>query len=439
MKNFILIFILLAFTLPAFAQINIRNMFIDPPVSTNDGGKLVMIKKEDDASTHTWNRYRQKITIQKFDASGRFVKEVKLADGDNIFSSYYTEIKKMGERIWVFYIEVGSKNVMGHAKAIEINPVSLEIGNPVTIGSSEEMNLQPNLLTNNAYFSSNVSANGNFAYFWAATDKDPFYLVCLDANLNKVWTNKAEIEKVYNKNLNSFAVDNSGTVCMGYLKKSKPSLAFLDKSGITTDKEIDLGGRKAKDVLLLSNSKGGFHLAGSYFDAGDNCGGVYIAQINSNTFEGMKAFPFPRLFIQYLAKDNWASMKERKYGIQPEYSSKLLELPNGIPDMVSEYVIKGNTGPSTLGPMMNIRFEGKEPVFNCIPRLIVTSGINLPEQYATKIVDNKVAFYYADNPVNIKRDVSEGAVVAGKYISLIRAIVDSNGSLERKIVDKVMD
>ncbi len=107
-------------------------------IQSDDGGYLAVKKvyADIDPKSKNWNTARRIITLIKYDKDFKLIKEVKLSGGSNIFSSHYSEFKKVGNKYWFVYLESMGNYDMGNIKAMEIDPITLEQKDAKIVASS---------------------------------------------------------------------------------------------------------------------------------------------------------------------------------------------------------------------------------------------------------------------------------------------------------------
>jgi hypothetical protein len=412
-----------------------QNFISSLNVKTSEGNYLGIEKRFDMASGFNWNKFRNSLAIVQYDGNMKRIKDVKLSSGQSVYSAYYSELKKVGNKYWLIYLEPTSGNDVGNIMALEINPVNLQTSSPITLASktaidlgmkfygtmSKELKIWTSLSPSNSYLSLFVSAG-----------KGDFYLSCFDNQLNSIWQKKESIEKVKDKDISSVVVDNKGNIFLGYTKKSEGYVGIYSKAGTASHQQVIAEDYDIKDVLLSVNRKANaVSVVGSYV-ANDYCKGVYSATITESLKLGpTRLFAFPEDLPKQLHKEGFASAKK---GIEQNYTAKIFELEDGTLTMLAEMqnTIYDRITRTLTGSVIAAHF-GKETSFAKIPKYNATGGES-GAQYFAQVCGNDVMVFYNDNPDNLSRDISLDAKTLDRNGILIAAQLKADGTFIRKQV-----
>ncbi|WP_106605340.1 hypothetical protein [Chitinophaga ginsengisoli] len=419
------------------------------------GGGYVDIRKEDkNVSGMNWNKYRMTVTLIQYDKDMKVIKENKLSGGDNVYSSFYSSLEKIGDKIWFIYVEPASKNNIGNIMAVEVNPLTLEISQPKTLAASSSMELSLPLM-NGMEFKKIIfkySPDRKRVLLLVGAGKEQFYLSCLDEQLNVIWGKNETIAGITDKEILSEIIDNGGTIYVSYKNDEKgdakemANIMVFKQTGTPLHKTLRIPNARPAEVVLLSSQQGdSIHIAGTYCDKTDNLAGVFKGTMATGNFKltAVQKSPFPETFVEHLANDDWGNTKERKYGISPECSSQLVETGEGI-SMVTEFSkVDVTSSPSNKpfyisGDILNIYFDNKQTSFTRIPKYRVSTGSRMGASYYAFSAQGKTIIFYNDNEENLTRDITLKPLGSSVYknVVLVAAVIEPDGTLKRqKVID----
>lgn len=420
-----------------------------------DGGYIDIRKEDKNISGMNWNKYRMTVTLVLYDKDMKVRKENKLSGGGNVYSSFYSSLEKIGDKIWFIYVEPAEKNNIGNIMAVEINPVTLETSPPKTLAASSSMGLSLPLVNGMELkkFIFKYSPDRKRLMLLVGAGKEQFYLSCMDEQLNVIWGKNETIAGITDKEILSEIVDNGGTVYVSYKNDEKgearemANMMVFKQTGAPLHRTLRIPNARPAEVLLLSSQQGdSIHIVGTYADKTDNLAGVFKSAMAIRDFKltASEKSPFPETLVERLANDDWGSTKERKYGISPECSSQLVETGDGI-SMVTEFQrIEYSMSPSqskwfyVSGDIVNIHFDNKQTSFTRIPKYRVSAASKMGSSYYVFSSHGKTIIFYNDNEENLTRDITLKPLGSGNYknVVLVAAVIEPDGTLKRqKVID----
>jgi hypothetical protein len=416
-----------------------------------DGSWLGIETSKEKLTGFNLNTVRFAITIKKWDANHKLIKQQPLFNGANESSMFFQPVKKIGNKYWFIYIEPGKKNDLGNMKAVEIDPVTLAIGSSKLLVAGEEMDLDISLLSpNDLHWDVNLSPDQKSLLVFIASHRPAIFLAAFDTDLKKHWQRKEKLP-AGDKNVHSSAIDNNATAYVAYTANKKAYIVSADRSQLSAVQEIKMEDRKAKEIHVAA-TKNNIIVIGSYMDDWEHVEGVIEGRIDPKTqLPGeLKLTMFPETFVKQLYLDTWAYEGKKKYGLKRSFETELIPLEDGSINMVGEFrvnmstsiIMKNTYAESKYGSIFNIRFTENDPlVFTRIPRLtfLYPLSVNMsnPPQYLLKTSADKLTFYYMDNPKNIVRKLDDNPLETPKTFIYSAATIDAAGKLERRVVTEV--
>lgn len=440
MKNIYLVFVFAFCLFQANAQITTlsssQGLIPAMPLKTPGGGYLGLEKRDDIMQGSNWNKFRNSITVVQYDAGLKRIKDLKLSEGKSSYSAHYSELKDVGGKFWLFYLEPASGNEVGNMMAVEINPSNLEMGTPKIIADKNAINLDMKFvgaISKTLRIFTAHSSGGNHQAIFISTGKDDFYIGSLDNQMNMMWHRRESIEKVKDKDINAIAVDGKGSIYLGYTRKSDGFVGVYAKNGSPVHQQISVEEYDIKDVLLLSNKQtGAIEVIGSYMN-NDYCKGVYKTTLGKNAKVGAVILtPFPDDLAKQLDKENFAKSKK---GLFQTYDAELFQMNDGTITMVAEMqkTIYDNITRTMTGSVIAVRFD-KNVSFSKAPKYNATGGEGRP-QYLAAVCGNNMVVFYNDNPDNLTRDIGLDGKVLGKNVVFVAAQIKPDGSVDRKQIN----
>jgi hypothetical protein len=162
--------------------------------------------------------------------------------------------------------------------------------------------------------------------------------------------------------------------------------------------------------------------------------------------------PFPKNIVESMDKENFASTKAKKYGVNPSFCATAVRNSDGNSSMSMMMEFKreaggGATGVTTNllgGSLIYVDFSTAIPVFARIPKYSVSGkimryGYNAQYRYGcmyhASIVDSKLVVLYFDNPDNLSRNPDlDAKVVNPKNQEMMAAVVSKDGTMKRQQV-----
>lgn len=422
-------------------------------IALPDGGYVDIRKEDKNVSGMNWNKYRMAVTLIQYDKDMKVIKENKLSGGDNVYSSFYSSLEKIDDKVWFIYVEPAEKNNIGNIMAVEVNPLTLETSPPKTLAASSSMGLSLPLMNGmeSKNFILKYSPDRKRVLLLVGAGKEQFYLSCLDEQLNVIWGKNETIAGITDKEIQSEIIDNGGTIYVSYKNDEKgdakemANIVIFKQTGAPIHKTLRIPNARPAEVLLLSSQQGdSIHIAGTYSDKTDNLAGVFKGAMAIGNFKLTTAekSPFPGTFVEHLANDDWGNTKEKKYGISPECSSQLVETGEGV-SMVTEFKRVDLTSPSNKwfyvsGDILNIHFDNKQTSFTRIPKYRVSTGSRMGASFYACSSQGKTIIFYNDNEENLTRDIALKPLGSSVYknVVLVAAVIEPDGTLKRqKVID----
>lgn len=447
MKQTALVLYCLLLSLANFGQLSSASSTyteFDPGLSffTNDGGSIAIEKERDAVAGRNWNKYRTRISLIRHDKNRQVQKIKRLAEGKNIYSAFYSDLKKIGDKFWFIYIEPAEQNNIGNVMAIEINPYTLETGIPKTVASSESVNSSLKLMNGmtDLHIVSESSPDDKYTFLFIGTGRDDFFLTCLDEGLNSKWAKK--IKGVDDGKIKSIKVDNEGNMYLAFINDKKPYVWIYSTEGIAKDYSFNMGEARPKDIyLLVSQKTKSIIAAGAYFEGSANCAGLYKTSISSESFEWgeINKIPFTASLLEQFSKDGFASTKPKKFGIEPKFSGKLFELQDGSTAYVAEVrsvAVGERISVTHASSLLAVNFGPSSAFMTRVPKYNLLGGIVYEDQYYGSICGSKLMLFYRDDPANLERDLLLDAKItkAAKNTVLVAATIERDGTVSRKQV-----
>jgi hypothetical protein len=447
MKQSVLLFYSLFISLVNFGQLTIMPSTytqFNPGISffTADGGSISIEKEKDPVSGRNWNKYRDRISLVRYDKNRQVQKINKLAEGKNVYSAFYSDLKKIGNKFWFIYIDPAEKNDIGSVKAVEVNPVTLETGAPKMVASSESINSSLKLMGGMTalHIVSESSPAQKYTYLFIGTGKNDFFLSCLDESLNPVWAKKQSIKDVDDYKIKSIGIDDEGVIYLAYVNNKKPYVSVYSKNSTGKEYTFSLGQSTPKDIYLLVSSKTKSVIAaGAYFDGSEYCAGIYKTTIDRENFtwgELIKT-PFTASLLEQFSKDGFASTKEKKFGMAPMSFGKLYELADGSSGYVAEMrklIVTERSAITHAASLLVVNFGPTSAFMARVPKYNLHAGGDFDDQYYAAVCGSNLQLFYRDDPSNLERDLTFDAKTtkAAKNTVLVVATIERDGTIKRK-------
>jgi len=250
----------------------------------------------------------------------------------------------------------------------------------------------------------------------------------------------------------SAGIDNSGNIYVGYKlyggeaekNNSKNRIAIIRETGNPNHIILNLGTITSSHFQVLpSKDNSTVHVTGTYMDNSDFnvLKGVFYAKLNTNDFklDEIKTTAFPDTLVQRFEHDGWANTKKKSFGLSRLLDFRFFEKGDGILNMTGEFRRRVE-GTKTFfyisGDILNVSFEKEGAVFARIPKIRTSAESLIGDSYTAIPFQNKVIVFYDDNDENLKKSISESPSNSNVYknLVLIAAIIESDGSVTRKLV-----
>lgn len=440
MKKITLLFYCLLIGLINFGQFA---SFFSPNTMLNPGGGSIGIAKEPyNVSGRNWNKFRQRISLIRYNENGQVQKTANLAESKNIFSIFYIDLKRIGNKFWLVYIEPAERNDIGNVKAMEVNPVTLETGSPITIASSESINSSLKLMFGMSELRvvSESSPGELYTFLFIGTGRGDFFISCLDQDLKTVWSKKETIKGLDDYKIKSIKIDDDGVIYMAYVNRKKPFVSVYSKDGIGKEYSFSMGNATPKDIYLLVSQKTNTVIAtGAYFEGSNNCAGVYKTNIDRGNYswgELIKS-PFPVSLLGQFSRDGFASTNARKRGLKPKFSGKMYELPDGSTGYIAEmrnFASGEKVSATHFASLLVVNFGPSAAFMSRVPKYNLLGGLVTANQYYAGICGSNIVLFYRDIASNLERALALDAKItrSEKNTILVEAIIERDGAVKRR-------
>lgn len=394
-----------------------------------------------------WGNYTATVTLQKYDANFKLLKQVELPNSAGKISSNYGEIHQLGSKYYFIYLQAQEGDELGDFKAIEVNPATMEFAGPKVIASSKGLGFRaPDfryLMFLGVCHKASPSGKSSMLLLMY---RDEFFVCCMDENLNLRWKKKESAKAIPAPDIRDAEVDDAGNIYIGYKDKLKARYRQYSISGESIDRPVVLPEGSA-NIILFKATPDTVFVAGTY-RKGDNCNGVYKGVVDKKGDLGsLTSQEFPTTLIKLLDNDGWASTKSKKYGIEPEFSAELKLSGDGSLVMVSEFSSEAGTPGIEymhVGGVIQVYFDKSEIRFARVPKYSVGAA---RLQYAEHSLRTAGHFYFAfttssetiiiygDNPENLSRNIEASPkTLAPSRQILVAARIDKNGNVTREKV-----
>lgn len=420
-------------------------------ISAPDGDYIGVLKGEvpEDKKNKSWNDYRKAISFIKYDKNMKLMREVKLSSSSGMCSGYYSELKKIGSKYWFIYLEPGPDYNIGNIKAVEVDPLTFLQKEAKTIiaGTTIDQTISRNEI-GNLRFMSGVSPKGNYSFIYIQVSENEFFLTSFDENLNAKWGRKEKMMRDLKRGGTcSIAIDDYGYLYMGEQHK-KGSLFFsvYSPSGQANRYEVALeSGIPNEIVFHPAENNDEVFVSGTYMKT-EYTLGIYTGLVSKKgVLSKIVKTEFPKHIIESLEKDDFGSMKEKKYGLHGSVIVKPVIYANGGRGIIVEpyYVTPSPTMQQMVtGSLIYVNLTA-EPIFAIIKKYgrgARTTDYEFNSMhkngslYYAYQYDSKMIIFYSDNPENLTRDLTQSSKTVNPLNEeLAVAVVDKDGSVKKQL------
>jgi len=407
-----------------------------------------------------WNNTRLGIEVIQYDSNMVELKRVSFANGDRIYGSMFTDIKKINDKVYIIYHEVQPKNTVGNIMAVEVNPETLETGTPKIIGqiadTDYKLKFSESLQYSLKYFFIG-SPDGKKNLVMLTTGDKRCFVSMLDENMNVLWGKVQNVVESGDYEFKSVGIDNKGNIYVGYKlygketekNNSKNRIAIIHETGKPIDVILNLGAITAANLQVVpSKDNSTVHVAGTYMDNSNfaKLKGVFYTKLNIADFklDDIKTTAFPDTLVKRFEQDGWANTKQKDFGLSRLLDFRFFEREDGVLDMIAEFR-RTEQGTKAYfyfsGSIVNVSFETSGAVFARIPKIRRSVESLIGDSYTAIPFQNKVIVFYDDNDENLKKSISESPSSSNVYknLVLIGAIIEPDGSVTRKLLIDMQD
>ena len=404
-----------------------------------------------------WNKVRLGLDVVLYDSSMKEVKRASLADKERVFGPFMTDMKKIGNKIYIMYHEIQEKNTIGNIMAMEINPVTLESGKPITIGkvsgSETKLKFSENLQSYFRYFISK-SPDNTKNVFLMSDGQHQYFMSVFDENMNNLWNRSGE-NTDYLFDFVSVCIDNAGNIYAGMHHNNNK----VDETN--TESRVLVFHAKGNPVVLNLQVKGGavttfkllpsakeniIHFAGFYAAVPKFFNGVFEGKISCDNFRisSTKNYLFPDSVLSIFEKDGIAVTKKKEYGLSSSMVPDLFEMEDGTADLVAE-LQEIRQSPKWVynitGDILNVHFSKTGTYYSRIPKYRTSAESTIGNSYHAFPYKDKMIIFYDENEKNLENDISAKPLSSNVYKNLVLAagVIDSKGTVKRQLLFNLTD
>lgn len=333
--------------------------------------------------------------------------------GEAAFNANHSSLLVVAGKLWLTYIEPTKKNAMGNLCALEINPETLEAGEPVVIAREEDM---AKSLNTKILVSIIPSPDGKKQLILIGNSSGDFYLAGLNNQWVTEWKGKFELAGYKMENLASIVLDNEG---MAYLsavdqKKKKAGLYVVKKGRLSPEKPFTLDNAVINN-LEINNANNGesMIIGGTYCEGSEYVNHVFSGFLKKDDLSTnhIEKLAIPKEIID-IADDYAIGSKKKKAGIYPVcVHAKVVQISNLKPTLIIECMRSIFTATTQYGVAANIivvNFNAipKDPFIH-IPRYSFLSRTHDEMEYHFSVCPDKLAIGYIDNADNLGKTAND--------------------------------
>jgi hypothetical protein len=396
-----------------------------------------------------WNKVRLAIAVAQHDSNMVALKTKMLSNGDRVYGPFFTDFKKINNKVYIIYHEVQEKNTIGNVMAAEINPETLEPGSPKIIGAIANTDYKlkfSETLQGSLKYIFNSSPDGKRNLVLLTQRDTKCFISVVDENMHVVWSKLQEISTSNDYAFQSACIDNNGNVYVAYRSpgsKEMNRVAIINETSKPLDIGLNLGLNMASHIELFpSKDNKTVHVAGSYMDNSNISvlKGVFHSTINVADFKltDIKKTAFPDTLIKRFEQDGWGDSK-KNIGINSQLATRLFEKENGVLNMIGEFRSTAwgqRISASVSGDILNVSFDEKGAVFARIPKIRKSAQSTIGDSYVAFPFQNKVVVFYDDVAINLNKSITERPHGSDVYNNLIMAaaVIEADGTVNRSVL-----
>lgn len=179
------------------------------------------------------------------------------------------------------------------------------------------------------------------------------------------------------------------------------------------------------------------HIIGTYGEKPGKLTGIFHQTISTtdHSLNTAVSIPFQVPLVEQLDKDNWASTKEKSYGID-QLMMHGYALEDGRIALIGEFRKVNTTERAQYdisGSLLNVLVDGKTALAASIPKYRVSAGSTIGDSYYAIPYKNTLLVFYNDNESNLQRDVTKVPVPSSEYKRSVLAVafMNADGTIKR--------
>jgi hypothetical protein len=405
------------------------------------GGYIALRMEEAETGAFSITRYKAIAVLSKYDENMHVVSEQKLSDGKPVFSSMLWEFKKVGESYWLFYMGFGEKWTLGNLFAVEIDPVKVTVGAPRILLSASEIDQRYTASSGEFALTMQFSPDGKLISFFCMSASKEFFLAVFDDKLNLRWS-KREPRQLIRGRIQSTIITNKGEIYQTYKREVQGYVVISSEARPAQTVAMPDDIPATLNILLVNSTLGDtVFVAGTYGESFRALRGVFKSYLVSgaSTLGRIQKVEFPDKLVEQFHEDGWASKKEKRFGMDPEFHPKIMITNDGIVNITGEFsmtdfMAKG--APGYMASLLNIRSDSPKPTFTRIPKMRVTTASRAGNYFYTMPHNDKLIIFYNDHAEHLERDISLAAKRSDNILgcSVVAAVIEKDGTVSRKVV-----
>lgn len=393
------------------------------------------------AYTFKLNKVKYSITLLKYDDKMQLVKKTRLSGGDKIYGPFKPVLKRLNNKIWLFYFQLSEEKEVIDIFAVEMNTGQLEINEPRKILSINQKNVGPfktlDVFYDHTFIIEQSPDHSKTLVLWCSGRNNNLFYSVLDSNMNVLKSKNEEIPGIDKLTIHNACQDNEGNVYAGYGTNGVFVGPIKEEARILS---VETGDVKPEQVFVSAGTgKDIIYIAGIYNEGDQKQAGVFSQTLNTNNFALSPAIKSvlptgikEKLFAQlknFLPNEK-STYHEMVFAPLITESGRLHLLLQSKKTV--RFTVSGGFGRRyAWGSYVYIHIDSDATVFTRIPK-----ATSPHSSYFYQPFKNKMLLFYNDYKKNLEQDITEGdKPKGGEYIS-VAAIISENGSLKREIVSE---
>gem|GEM_PF-1282834 len=388
------------------------------------------------------------LTLRRYDSAMNLIKEQPLFGGEKKAGPFPPYLGTFNGKLYILYFLYEKEEEDVTLLMAEVDPVSLTISGEKVLLTMDQKNTGL-IKTWDAYANLNIQIagspdNSRLLLWWASELNNQFSYCILDRNLALVSKKYETVKEATELYRFSGCIDNEGRVYISY-RFSKVEGEWKNKVAIyENDKKIKEHTIQAQlgslfQIQVVASRKDKLvHVVGSYSEKPSKLNGIFHQTISTadQTLNPAASILFQASFVEQLTKDDWASTKEKSYGIDPlTFSGYPLE--DGRLALAGEFRKVTRTERAQYdasGSVVYAIIDGKTATVGSIPKYRVSAGSTIGDSYAAFAYKNTLLVFYNDNQPNLDRDITKPPVPSNEYKRSVLAVafMNSDGTIKRQ-------